>query len=106
MRLSVRQVDRIRSEEHTSELQSHSFISYAVFCLKKQGAKSFYAGKYALWAHALSIGDTVWERPNSQDPEFGMRSVAPFPVGSKNLFFYLGPAPNLLTFFPNTPVSQ
>src|ERR1051326_9242530 len=25
-----------RSEEHTSELQSHSFISYAVFCLKKQ----------------------------------------------------------------------
>src|ERR1051326_9577553 len=23
-----------RSEEHTSELQSHSFISYAVFCLK------------------------------------------------------------------------
>src|ERR1051326_5340530 len=27
--------DRERSEEHTSELQSHSFISYAVFCLKK-----------------------------------------------------------------------
>ena len=25
----------IRSEEHTSELQSHRFISYAVFCLKK-----------------------------------------------------------------------
>ena len=25
-----------RSEEHTSELQSHSFISYAVFCLQKQ----------------------------------------------------------------------
>ena len=24
-----------RSEEHPSELQSHSFISYAVFCLKK-----------------------------------------------------------------------
>src|ERR1051326_4985060 len=24
-----------RSEEHTSELQSHSFISYAVFCLQK-----------------------------------------------------------------------
>src|ERR1051326_3851147 len=27
---------RTRSEEHTSELQSHSFISYAVFCLKKK----------------------------------------------------------------------
>src|ERR1051326_2685602 len=28
-------MQRHRSEEHTSELQSHSFISYAVFCLKK-----------------------------------------------------------------------
>src|SRR6186713_3758661 len=26
----------VRSEEHTSELQSHSGISYAVFCLKKK----------------------------------------------------------------------
>ena len=25
----------LRSEEHTSELQSHVSISYAVFCLKK-----------------------------------------------------------------------
>src|ERR1051326_8130046 len=31
---SVGEEDRLlRSEEHTSELQSHSFISYAVFCL-------------------------------------------------------------------------
>src|SRR6187549_4065143 len=29
-------VDRGRSEEHTSELQSHHPISYAVFCLKKK----------------------------------------------------------------------
>src|ERR1051326_1887981 len=29
-----------RSEEHTSELQSHSFISYAVFCLKKKNSRS------------------------------------------------------------------
>src|SRR5881394_1558745 len=28
--------DRARSEEHTSELQSHHPISYAVFCLKKK----------------------------------------------------------------------
>ena len=28
--------EKQRSEEHTSELQSHSFISYAVFCLKKK----------------------------------------------------------------------
>ena len=28
--------ERPRSEEHTSELQSQSTISYAVFCLKKK----------------------------------------------------------------------
>src|SRR3546814_7563454 len=28
--------DRLRSEEHTSELQSLMHISYAVFCLKKK----------------------------------------------------------------------
>src|SRR3546814_9083866 len=28
--------DRLRSEEHTSELQSLMCISYAVFCLKKK----------------------------------------------------------------------
>src|SRR3546814_4940725 len=31
-----REVDDIRSEEHTSELQSLMRISYAVFCLKKK----------------------------------------------------------------------
>src|SRR5881275_3731481 len=29
----------MRSEEHTSELQSHGTISYAVFCLKKKKKK-------------------------------------------------------------------
>ena len=28
----------IRSEEHTSELQSPNLISYAVFCLKKKSS--------------------------------------------------------------------
>src|SRR3546814_4629510 len=32
-------VDRIRSEEHASELQSLMRISYAVFCLKKKQHK-------------------------------------------------------------------
>ena len=36
----IREIDRelrigLRSEEHTSELQSQSTISYAVFCVKK-----------------------------------------------------------------------
>ena len=33
----LRRIDR--SEEHTSELQSQSTISYAVFCLKKKKKK-------------------------------------------------------------------
>src|SRR3546814_9972146 len=32
---------RLRSEEHTSELQSLMRISYAVFCLKKKKKKTF-----------------------------------------------------------------
>src|SRR3546814_2382835 len=32
----------IRSEEHTSELQSLMRISYAVFCLKKKNKKNIY----------------------------------------------------------------
>ena len=35
-----------RSEEHTSELQSHSFISYAVFCLKKKNKITHYLNVY------------------------------------------------------------
>src|SRR5881296_1918552 len=36
LRAVRRLTGRPRSEEHTSELQSHSNISYAVFCLKKK----------------------------------------------------------------------
>src|SRR3546814_2615114 len=35
-----RQFDAVRSEEHTSELQSLMRISYAVFCLKKKKKKN------------------------------------------------------------------
>src|SRR3546814_7403368 len=34
-------VDNLRSEEHTSELQSLMRISYAVFCLKKKTQKHY-----------------------------------------------------------------
>src|ERR1051326_9394682 len=34
LRRTIQRIDAKRSEEHTSELQSHSFISYAVLCLK------------------------------------------------------------------------
>src|SRR6056300_2058686 len=43
-----------RSEEHTSELQSHSEISYAVFCLKtKKYQKSAHAFNRRPWAHRI-----------------------------------------------------
>src|SRR5213080_1190941 len=40
----------VRSEEHTSELQSHSGISYAVFCLKK---KKKYKNCYTMHLYQL-----------------------------------------------------
>src|SRR6056300_2104815 len=46
-----------RSEEHTSELQSHSEISYAVFCLKKK--KKNY--KIATRLQAPSVNDKIFK---------------------------------------------
>src|SRR3546814_8855308 len=37
--LLEQKLDKVRSEEHTSELQSLMRISYAVFCLKKKNTK-------------------------------------------------------------------
>src|SRR3546814_2937383 len=39
--LAERDVDDLRSEEHTSELQSLMRISYAVFCLKKKNKNNY-----------------------------------------------------------------
>src|SRR3546814_4134344 len=41
-RLQMAEVPSVRSEEHTSELQSLMRISYAVFCLKKKKIKHKY----------------------------------------------------------------
>src|SRR3546814_2899716 len=38
-RVGVGMIEQLRSEEHTSELQSLMRISYAVFCLKKKTTK-------------------------------------------------------------------
>src|SRR3546814_1130495 len=37
--VTTREMNRARSEEHTSELQSLMRISYAVFCMKKKHKK-------------------------------------------------------------------
>src|SRR3546814_5143765 len=39
--LGLRRRDDLRSEEHTSELQSLMRISYAVFCLKKKKQNNY-----------------------------------------------------------------
>src|SRR5213596_4258112 len=44
-----------RSEEHTSELQSHGLISYAVFCLKKKKIQT---------SNHLSISYYIQKKPN------------------------------------------
>src|SRR5213596_3962075 len=38
-RTGVADAQPVRSEEHTSELQSHGLISYAVFCVKKKNVR-------------------------------------------------------------------
>src|SRR3546814_4131547 len=44
-------VPRVRSEEHTSELQSLMRISYAVFCLKKKNKHSYSTSNKAMKKH-------------------------------------------------------
>src|ERR1043165_10222743 len=56
---AVGEVRPLRSEEHTSELQSRGLISYAVFCLKKnkhntrqhRGGLSTRGGAHPHWSH-------------------------------------------------------
>src|ERR1051325_6099126 len=52
----VRRTRRIRSEEHTSELQSPYVISHAVFCLKKKknGAGGLLSDRIACLRRAAS----------------------------------------------------
>src|SRR3546814_7202642 len=48
---------RVRSEEHTSELQSLMRISYAVFCLKKKNLLHFTSSllNYLIIFHSLPL---------------------------------------------------
>src|SRR5213080_838055 len=55
-RRRARALPRRRSEEHTSELQSHSGISYAVFCLKKKIEHLFVASTHAFILFFTNVG--------------------------------------------------
>src|ERR1051325_12177364 len=55
--LAARFLDRWRSEEHTSELQSPYVISYAVFCLEhKSELQSPYVISYAVFCLQNTAG--------------------------------------------------
>src|ERR1051326_9410742 len=45
-----------RSEEHTSELQSQSFMSYAVFCLKKMSCTCAFPFVWGVSAFGACVG--------------------------------------------------
>src|SRR3546814_3388927 len=45
-------MDRVRSEEHTSELQSLMRSSYAVFCLKKKKHKQIHQNSQSYTQHS------------------------------------------------------
>src|SRR3546814_1843804 len=56
---------RLRSEEHTSELQSLMRISYAVFCLKK---KNQLQGKQKDTKHEVTTTITSFSTVNTNKP--------------------------------------
>src|SRR6187549_4235066 len=55
----VAEAARDRSEEHTSELQSHHPISYAVFCLKKKNRHKIFLNKHLSFLQNI----TLYEHP-------------------------------------------
>src|SRR5213596_3379150 len=66
---------RGRSEEHTSELQSHGLISYAVFCLKKKKKRSL--EERSAWRMAFT------------EPNGSIQSIRPFRLCTYFFFFLM-----------------
>src|SRR3546814_4091179 len=63
-----RKAGRMRSEEHTSELQSLMRISYAVFCLKKKTkTKSINSYRTLLNSHTRRHDHSVNKNHNTTD---------------------------------------
>src|SRR5210317_203824 len=100
-----------RSEEHTSELQSHSEISYAVFCLKKKNNTTQRKEEPSCTGPVLqtSLGDSVGS-DRATGSVVGIRKIESLP------FFFLmirrpprsTPYPTLFpytTLFRSTPVT-
>src|SRR5210317_601417 len=68
-----------RSEEHTSELQSHSEISYAVFCLKKKNRFLSSRSRLSIYFSISSLSSRSFSRLASSALRF---------ASSRSLFFF------------------
>src|ERR1043165_8302049 len=97
----------VRSEEHTSELQSRGLISYAVFCLKKQIRR--HAARLPLEDPGL--------RPSPLPSGCAGYRYAIMPVSPPCavcraaslailFFFIMTPPPQISTLFPPPPPSR
>src|SRR5210317_2034829 len=76
---------RYRSEEHTSELQSHSEISYAVFCLKKKKSARRYTRYIQMVATRYRPRSLSLTAPACGCPTLNM----PSPLSTRPVFFLL-----------------
>src|SRR6056300_1146498 len=97
--MSACQRGKWRSEEHTSELQSHSEISYAVFCLKKKNTETCIKPVAYLVAITIQALSLTHQAPNVNGLYLG--------ILLDELFFFLmirrPPRSTLiLTLFPYT----
>src|SRR3546814_1212784 len=61
-------IGKLRSEEHTSELQSLMRISYAVFCLKKQTAYAHIQVALGVFADRSALPQTISQKNTQQSP--------------------------------------
>src|ERR1051326_1475832 len=92
-----------RSEEHTSELQSHSFISYAVFCLKKKimGAGGIGPPQGTLVRCGAAACDGAVARQPRNGTRIGRASEAPSEDDLDPFFFLIIGQPRSFTLFPH-----
>src|SRR5213594_1680055 len=82
-----------RSEEHTSELQSRTLISYAVFCLKKKNNQLLDLGRPLVQAVEPRVAQIALHRQLVRDPVTAVDLN-----GSVVIFFFnVAPTPEIYT---------
>src|ERR1043165_3099191 len=88
-----------RSEEHPSELQSRGLISYAVFCLKKEGTRKEPTSQFPLRGAPPPAADGGLQPPGRQ-PSYGRADA------DAASFFFKRRVARPLSHFPPPPNSR